>query len=244
MSIHDEWNYIAEWDRLHSEIQTIIQDTLSNHDELNVLEAGCGTKWPLSLHNLPLNIVGVDSDINALDDRKREVSDLDQYIHGDLTTISFDANSFDLIYCSYVLEHVKRADIVLDNFVKWLRPGGLLVIKIPDGNSVFGFLTRITPFYLHVMYKRHMMRNPNAGKKGHDPFPTVYDKVVSLDGLRRFYVDNKLVPLALYRTDFFPKQFPYVKSIIRITSRILQLLSFGKLAGGHSGLAVVLQRRR
>ena len=240
----EDWRYIDDWDRLHHELDSVIRDALSDRKHLDVLEAGCGTRWPLKLRGHTLRIVGVDADADALEYRQNHEGDLDQSIHGDLTSVRLPDDSFDLVYCSYVLEHVDGAQAVLDNFLDWLRPGGLMVLKIPDRDSVFGFTTRITPFYLHVLYKRYVMGNPNAGKKGHDPFPTFYDKVVSKTGLTQFCDDNQLLPLAMYRTDFFPKHLVRTRLLVRLFSKVMQSLSFGKLAGGHSGLAVILQKPR
>ena len=64
--------------------------------------------------------------------------DLDVAINGDLRNAKLPSHGFDLIYCAYVLEHIEGAAVVLRNFLEWVRPGGAIVIKIPDGNSAYG----------------------------------------------------------------------------------------------------------
>ena len=238
-----QWQHVSNWNGLHSSFESTIQDAFSGRVEVDVLEAGCGTKWPLRLPDLSLKIIGIDSDSDALAARQRLQGDLHRYIHGDLVSAEFEPNSFDLIYCSYVLEHVSGAERVLENFVSWLRPGGILVLKIPDRNSVFGFVTRITPFTIHVWYKRYIKNNPNAGKEGHDPFPTYYDNVVSVSGIEAFVKKHRLDPVAMYKTDFYPARVSkIIVNTIRGIYRLVQFLSFGRLDGGHSGIAAVLRK--
>ena len=67
-----------------------------------------------------------------------------------------------------------------------LRPGGRLILRVPDGKSVFGWLAKHTPHVTHVWFKKYVERFPDAGKPGHAPYPTVYDDVVSAEGLREW----------------------------------------------------------
>ena len=237
----DDWQFVDDWQLLHTEIETAIQAEFDSDAQVRVLEAGCGTKWPLSLPALSLYIVGLDENLDAINHRQQTRGDLDECIQGDLVTAELPENGFDLIYCSYVLEHVVGAEPVMQNFVRWLRPGGLLVIKIPNRNSVFGFVTRMTPYSLHVWYKRYLMKNPNAGKKGHDPFPTVYDPIISMRGMTRFMRDRRLQPIALYKTEFYPAGMRVTRFLIKALSWLMHAVTFGRLRADHSGLALILR---
>jgi hypothetical protein len=60
----------------------------------------------------------------ALRIRRDETKDLDEAIVGDLRTADFGQRTFDVIFNSYVLEHVPGAQQVLENFNRWVkRPG-------------------------------------------------------------------------------------------------------------------------
>jgi SAM-dependent methyltransferase len=138
---------------------------------LRILEAGCGTIWPLRLEGVEYQLTGVDVDRDALAVRQRTARPTDRLMHGDLRSRElFAAEEFDAIYNSFVLEHVDGAERVLDNFMYWLKPGGTLILRIPDGDSVYGFVTRMTPFWFHVLIKKYVQKLPNAGKPGYDPF--------------------------------------------------------------------------
>jgi SAM-dependent methyltransferase len=51
--------------------------------------------------------------------------------HFDLHEIPFEANSFDMILCNHVLEHVTDDRRVMDEFLRILRSGGFAVLQVP-----------------------------------------------------------------------------------------------------------------
>lgn len=95
------------------------------HETLKILEAGCGQVWWLDLNGLNYELTGVDLSREAVELRQQKFNDLDQVVIGDLLTVEFPNDGFDVIYNSYVLEHVDEAERVLENFYQWLKPGGL-----------------------------------------------------------------------------------------------------------------------
>ena len=97
--------------------------------KLEILEAGCGQRWLLDLTGIEHTLTGVDLDEAALSYRKTVSKDLDEAIVGDLRDLQLGAGGFDVIYNSFVLEHIENAERVLENFSRWLRPGGLIAIE-------------------------------------------------------------------------------------------------------------------
>jgi len=158
---------------------------------LEILDAGCGRKWPLRL-SVPYRLTGIDADAEAMALRRKTRSDLTTAIVGDLGTAQLPTSSFDVIYCAYVLEHVQGADRVLVNFLDWLKPGGLMIIRVPDRDAVYGWITRRSPFWLHVLYKRWIGGVKNAGKPGFDPYPVFYDQAISRPGMAGFCRKHRL----------------------------------------------------
>jgi SAM-dependent methyltransferase len=51
--------------------------------------------------------------------------------HFDLHDIPFDANTFDMILCNHVLEHVADDRRVMSEFLRVLRPGGFAILQVP-----------------------------------------------------------------------------------------------------------------
>lgn len=209
---------------------------------LRILEAGCGNRWPLKL-TVPYTLTAVDVDAHALEIRKSKMRDVDELIVGDLRRGDLvPEGHFDVIYNSFVLEHVDGAEGVLDNFFRWLTPGGLLIVRIPDRDSVYGFLTRITPFWSHVLLKRYVYHNPNAGKPGFDPYPTFHDRVVSRKGIHAYCERNghSIKDEAGY-ANYLPRQRP-LSTLSRAFVRSLSRLSFGRLEWRYNNLTFVIQK--
>ena len=172
------------------EEQALLADSIRKHAEggrhLDILEAGCGTRWDLGLKDVDYTLTGLDNDADALEIRQKKHQDIDIAILGDLTNVSLEENAYDVIFSSYVLEHVEGAEQVLDRFRRWLKPNGIIVLRIPNRDSAKGFLTRVTPFWFNVLYKKYYEGVKDAGKPGHDPFPTPFDEVVSSSGIQAY----------------------------------------------------------
>jgi SAM-dependent methyltransferase len=209
---------------------------------LRILEAGCGNKWPLKL-TVPYALTAVDIDANALEIRKAKMRDVDELIVADLRQGDLvPEGRFDVIYNSFVLEHVQGAEQVLDNFFRWLVPGGLLIVRIPDRDSVYGFLTRMTPFWAHVLVKRYVFHSKNAGKPGFDPYPTFYDRVVSRKGIRAYCEKHgHIIRDEAGFSDYLPRQ-PSLRALSRLFVRTLSLLSFGRLDWRYNNLTIAIQK--
>ena len=234
-----------DYDAIHKSLGEFIEKEFAGRISIEILEAGCGRKWALNIEKVPFRLIGIDQDAAALENRKNVIRDLDEVLVGDLKSAQFAEQQFDVIYSSFVLEHVSGAAEVLDNFRQWLKPGGLMILKFPDKHSVFGFLTRMTPHWMHVAWKKYVQGVPNAGKPGFDPYPTFYDAVVSRKGMHEYCHDNGLTIEVEVGSSFWLQRFsPVTRVLIRFAMSLLRLLSLGRLAADYSGLTYVLRRAR
>lgn len=206
-----------------------------------VLEAGCGKRWVLTPHD-DVHVTGLDRDVGALRIRREAHGDLDEEIVADLRHVVLPVEAYDVVYCSFVLEHVAGAEAVLDGFVSALRPGGRLIIRVPDGTSVYGFVTKRTPHFTHVLYKRYVEHNKNAGKPGYAPYPTVYDEVVTLQGLRDWAERRGLTVLDEYGTNFYLRHFGQVRPAVSSGLRAFAALSRGKLSASHNNIGLIIEK--
>lgn len=201
---------------------------------LRILEAGCGRDWPLKV-SVPYTLTGLDLDPDALAAR----TDLDEAIVGDLRTAELPAHSYDVVYSAFVLEHVSGAEQVLERFMRWLAPGGTLILQLPDRDSAYGFLTRITPMWVHVLVYRYVFGIRWAGTVGHGPYPTYYEKVISQKGLREFCRRGGLPAPELYRMCTYDNY-----RLARIAAFLTSMLAAGRLSWRHNNLLFVLQTAR
>jgi SAM-dependent methyltransferase len=210
---------------------------------LQILEAGCGNCWEINLDGVPHRLTGVDLDPAALDLRKNQRRDLDEAILGDLHDVVLEEHGYDVIYNSFVLEHVHGAPQMLDNFWRWLRPGGLLILRLPDRGSVYGFMTRMTPFWFHVWFKRHIEKMPHAGEPGFSPYPTVYDKIVSRQGIRQWCSDRRAVVRGEYGARYYFDHLGVFTRPLRVFLRCVAWFSLGALSADHNNLTYVIENR-
>ena len=218
---------------------------------LHILEAGCGQFWPLDLKDIQFTLTGNDIDKDVLHLRNAKHNDLNEIIVGDLRFLDIQKDRYDVIYNSYVLEHIDGAERVLENFSNWLKPGGLLILRIPDRNSVKGFLTRATPFWFHMFYAKCIVRLRHAGTTGFGPFPTVYDPIVSRTGIRQFCRNKRFIIKEEFghgsHRQSMPTSIRFVSQgvagfLIDLLARTLNVLSLGRLAWDHTDLTYVLEK--
>lgn len=62
-----------------------------------------------------------------------------QYIIGDGHTLLFSDESFDVISMFEVLEHVRNPFQIFSNCTRWLKPGGLIILSVPQYGPVHGW---------------------------------------------------------------------------------------------------------
>ena len=98
---------VESWSAENAVLSNYVKEKFSNKGVLNILEAGCGQKWPLDLKGLEYVLTGVDIDKASLETRKEKTKDLDKIILADLRTILLKESECDIIYSSFVLEPSK-----------------------------------------------------------------------------------------------------------------------------------------
>ncbi len=223
-------------------IESIIARQRTQDGVVRVLEAGCGRQWPLRLEGVDYHLTGVDMDAEALAIRKDQLNDLDEIIVGDLRAVDIQYSQFDVIYNAYVLEHIRGAEGVLQSFVHWLRPNGVIILRIPDPESVHGFITKFSPHWVHIFYYRYILGNKRAGSAGYPPYPTVYDPIVSRVGLRLFCERNCLTMELELGDGYWRPGRGMMKNVIDIGKKLISFLSFGRLSHRHTDLLYVLRK--
>jgi SAM-dependent methyltransferase len=223
-------------------LEKYIKQKATDGPPLHILEAGCGQFWPLDLKDIQFTITGNDIDENVLHLRKAKHNDLNEMVVGDLRFLDIQTNRYDVIYNSYVLEHIDGAERVLENFSNWLKPRGLLILRIPDRNSVKGFVTRATPFWFHMFFAKYIVRLRGAGTTGFGPFPTFYDPIVSRTGIHQFCRNKRFIIKEEYGHGSHFHSQSIAGFLINLVVRTVSLLSLGKLAWEHTDLTYILEK--
>ena len=234
---------LKSWDEDCRLMEKYIKQKAIAGSLLQILEAGCGQYWPLDLKGIQFTLTGVDLNENVLNLRRIRSNDLNELIVGDLRFLDLEKNRYDVIYNSYVLEHIDGANRVLENFSSWLKPGGILILRMPDRNSVWGFITRFTPFWFHVFYKKYIKDVWKSGTTHFGPFPTFHDPILSRTGIHEYCRKNRFVIKEEHGHSFYLDGQGIIPFLIYLFVRTVNLLSIGKLAWEYNDLTYILEKQ-
>jgi len=224
------------------QITDLIDKYFTNHSEVRVLDAGCGSEVHLELSK-KLKITGLDISIEQLK-RNNYISDK---ICADIQTYNFQNSSFDVIICWYVLEHIKYPRNVMLKFIEALKPNGLLFLALPNIWSVKGIITKFTPTFIHIWFYRNILKYQYAGKNGYGPFKTYLKKDISPNNIKQLAHKNQL-EIVYFSFENMPnfqrkiKQNLLINVIQTIVSSVLWLFSLGKIKLRNPNFEIVLEK--
>jgi cyclopropane fatty-acyl-phospholipid synthase-like methyltransferase len=95
----------------------------------DLLEIGCGAGVePTPTLAARGRLLGIDISKVQIEHARAAIPDA-EFIHGDVTRIDFDPESFDAVVALYVLTHIPSAELpgLLQRISQWLRRGGVLL---------------------------------------------------------------------------------------------------------------------
>lgn len=155
------------------ELQAVFDRHFSDRTLERVLDVGAGFTLPLDIPR-SAHLVAFDSDAAALAMNENA----DEKVLGDIRDLEgAGLGMFDAVICWWVLEHLKEPAEAIRTFSSVLRSGGLLVLGVPYAWGLKGLATRATPYGFHeYMFRR---KDPNSGKAGYGPYPTVYSRDIA-----------------------------------------------------------------
>jgi SAM-dependent methyltransferase len=148
-------------------IQQYVDSLFVEGERRVVLDAGCGYVLPVDLPPT-VHLVGLDASAEALAKNRN----IDEAMVADLQTVRLPSESYDAVLCWTVLEHVSDPRAVLENLASSLKPGGALIVGIPNVWSLKGLITKLTPHWFHVWVYRHLLGWREAGAPGFGPYRT------------------------------------------------------------------------
>jgi 2-polyprenyl-3-methyl-5-hydroxy-6-metoxy-1,4-benzoquinol methylase len=101
----------------------------------NVLEVGCNTGFILSgLKKLGYRVTGTDLSTTALEYAKKYYG-LDSIYLSDFPP-EHESGSFDVLIASHIIEHVLDPRAFVDQCSRFLKPGGICIIRTPNVDSL------------------------------------------------------------------------------------------------------------
>lgn len=160
----------------------ILRDAVSEDlSRLHVLDIGCSTgAMGLALGEHFGNVTGIDIDYKAVEwALARPHPAHVTYRVGDAMATGLEAESVDVVICSHVYEHVPDANLMLDEILRVLVPGGACFfaaenrLTIREGDYRLPFLSWLPKPLAHVYLRL-------AGRGNH-----YYEQLHTLPTLRR-----------------------------------------------------------
>jgi len=107
-------------------------------DIILVAGAGAGLEAVIINREFQLKIVGIDLNIDRKNLPPGSLGLLFQ--KQDLASLAFSKNTFSLVYCYHVLEHVADHMAVLNEIYRVMKPGGVLFIGFPNRNRLISYI--------------------------------------------------------------------------------------------------------
>jgi len=138
------------------------------------LGAGAGIVEQMNFRGKVARVCGVD-----LDPRVETNVYLDEGRESDAGEIPYADESFDLVFCDNVFEHLDQPLHVFKEVARVLRPGGLFMFKTPNKWHYMPTIARLTPHGFHQFVNRL------RGRAEEDTFPTCY-RVNTKTDVKRF----------------------------------------------------------
>jgi SAM-dependent methyltransferase len=210
---------------------------------VTVLQAGClAPLRELALGELAegefeIPVTAVDSDHPLARRVLRDTHGAyDDVITGDLRTAPIPPRAYDIVYCAGLLERIDHVELVLDRLTGALKPGGLLLLRTGDRQCAWALLDRMLPGAV----RRGIWSRFRPGIPG--PFPPVYEKEVSAEGIASYALRRGLVIAARTSDLSRPDRPARLSSLVRIACAAIAGLTGGRYDDGHDELLYVIRK--
>ncbi len=213
-----------------AKMQKVVDRFLNGKEELDLLEAGCGSRSHLRIPS-HARVTGMDLSKRQLEKN----SDLHEKILGDLQTHELPASRFDIIVCWDVLEHLPYPQKALENFVKALKPGGILVLAVPNVFSLKSLIAKWTPYGFHVWVYRTLLHDDTAGIDGNSPYPTYHRFSIAPGALQKSLEKRGLKTeyFSMYESEFqkenLREKYPPIHFFLAVFGVLAGVFSLNKI---------------
>lgn len=176
----DVWDYdfISKTEFNYSSHQgKITADILKRRNpQEKILEAGCGLgNWFFLFEKMGFKSYGIDISFNSLVkavEYNQNFGLEGRVLQGDLRTLPFKDNSFDIIFSYGAIEHFPDSPVALKDFFRILNRGGLCLITTPN------------PYSFHRLFGRHLLKLTKSRKLGFVGYEDAYTPKQLADMLR------------------------------------------------------------
>jgi SAM-dependent methyltransferase len=210
---------------------------LQGKSHIKLLEAGCGSashfRFKAEVHAVGIDISQQQLELNSA---------LHERILGDIQDHPLPKEEFDVAVCWMVLEHLPRPKEALLNMFASIKPGGLLILGIPNVFSFKGIVTKFTPFWFHRLFY-HFMAD------GWRHFPTCLRLAIQPGRISRFAEDNGFSTAVCKLEEgpvprWFRSRLWLADVAFRVLNSVALVITFGKWQSGLLDDCAIILRRR
>jgi len=226
-----------------NKLQQVIDEYVTKFPQPKILEAGCGSISKINLGN-HTHITGIDISEKQLERN----TILNEKIHGDIQYYKFNEETYDIIVCWHVLEHLSKPKLAINNFFHSIKKNGLIILSSPNPLSIKGLITKFTPHWFHVFVYRYIYGIKDAGKNDTAPFPTQLRFFMAPRSLSKYAKNNGVSCLVEFSSDALngwvgdsiKNKMKLGYYILLSLKKMIRILSFNKI--GESEYILVLKK--
>jgi ubiquinone/menaquinone biosynthesis C-methylase UbiE len=121
---------------------------------LRVLDMGCGAGYGSSLLQNCSSYLGIDVSESSVESATKSFgSQTVNFRVGDCQHLDLPDQSFDVVVCFEMLEHVENPDLIVREAKRLLTNNGIFISSTPDKDEYNRFLTEPNEFHVHEMTK-------------------------------------------------------------------------------------------
>ena len=158
----------------------------------NVLEIGCGRGYLSALVAQITGVAAFDISRGSLNYAKElgNFGDNVFYFQGNVYSIPFEAETFDIVIAAEVLEHLAGPDRAMREINRVLKVGGIVIASVPNMIMYFSPLVLLTSFekirHPLTTFRTYIKRQSDESPRQYDrPFlPTQFSKLFKESGFK------------------------------------------------------------
>jgi len=163
--------------------KNILEQHKINSEEINVLEVGCGGGiLTEEIAKMGFNTTGIDPSEQSLNIAIKHAKENNlkiKYVKGVGEDLQFQNNSFDVVFCCDVLEHVRDLPKVISEISRVLKNGGLFIYDTFNRTII----SKIAAIKILQEWKRWAIMPPNLH---------VWEMFIKPDEIRALLQENQL----------------------------------------------------
>jgi ubiquinone/menaquinone biosynthesis C-methylase UbiE len=178
-----------------------------------VLDVGCGLGSFIGKCPGIAEAIGVDANRKAVEHcRLRGLA----VREGTAEQLPVDSNDLDGIMCAHLMEHIEEPEHVFLEFARVLRPGGVLIVRVPPFDaSFYDDWTHVRPYTKKTLIRLSASTGFEVEKVSYYcyglPFPYWRNPLfLALNGIRRLPVVSSAVNAVIRSFGFPPRELVLV----------------------------------